>query len=209
MRKLIVAVAILAILVVAAGIADVVIRHHVEQAVAARIDDRVPGAHAQVSISSFPFVGRLATSGNVPTLHAHVIGVQAGPLALDTVDVVVHDVRISRGQLVRNKVQLDSIREASITAVVSQASLDHQVGLPITLGAGTVGVAGVQVPAHVAVVNNRVEIQVPPLPPISVVIPLTSLLPCIGNASVSAGLLTLTCTTDRLPPALSTVNASI
>jgi hypothetical protein len=208
MRKLIVAVIIVAILVVAAGIADVVIRNHVEQAVATQIDDQVPGSHAQVSISSFPFLGRLAASGNVPTMTAHVTGVQAGPVALDTVDVVVHDIRVARSQLVHGKVQLESIRAAVITAQVSQASLDRQVGLPITLGAGTVGLAGVQVPAQVTVVNDRITIQVPPLPAISVTIPLTKLVPCIGSANLSPGHLTVTCTTNQLPPALDHVVAS-
>ncbi len=208
MRKLIVAVVIIAVLVVAASIVDVVIRHRVEQAVATQIDDQVPGAHAQVSISSFPFVGRLATSGNVPTLTAHVTGVQAGPVALDTVDVVVHDVKVARSQLVHGKVQLQSIREAVVTAVVSQASLDHQIGLPVTLGAGSVGVAGLQVPARLAVVNNRIDIRVAPLPAISVTIPLTTLLPCIGGATLSPGQLTVTCSTHQLPPALDNVVVS-
>ncbi|MDQ2729446.1 MAG: hypothetical protein M3Y91_16650 [Actinomycetota bacterium] len=208
MRKLIVAVGILAVIVVAAGIADVVVRHHVEGAIATQIDDQVPGSHAQVTISSFPFVGRLAASGSVPTLAAHVTGVQAGPVALDTVDVVVHDIRVARGQLVHGKVQLESIREAVITAQVSQASLDHQIGVPVTIGAGTVGLAGVQVPARLGVVNNRIDIQVPPLPAISVTIPLTNLVPCIGAASLSPGRLTVTCTTDQLPPALDHVVAS-
>lgn len=208
MRKLIVAVVILALIVVAAVIADGIIRNHVEQAIATQIDDQVPGSHAQVTISSFPFVGRLAVSGTVPTMTAHVTGVQAGPVALDTVDVVVHDVRVARGQLAHGKVQIDSIREAIITAQISQASLDHQVGVPITIGSGTVGLGGVQVPAHLAVVSNRIEIQVPPLPGISVTIPLTNLVPCIGTASLSPGHLTVTCSTDRLPPALDHVVAS-
>lgn len=208
MRKLIVAVLILAVVVVAAGITDVVVRHHVESAVATQIDDQVPGSHAQVSISSFPFLGRLAASGTVPTMTAHVTGVVAGAVALDTVDVVVHDVRVARSQLVHGKVQLESIREAIITAAVSQASLDRQVGVPVTIGAGTVGLAGVQVPAHVTVVNNRIDIQVPPLPAISVTIPLTNLVPCIGTARLSPGQLTVTCTTTQLPPALDHVVAS-
>ncbi|MDQ2728381.1 MAG: hypothetical protein M3Y91_11085 [Actinomycetota bacterium] len=208
MRKLIVAVLILAVVVVAASIADVVVRHHVESAIATQIDDQVPGSHAEVNISSFPFVGHLAASGQVPSLTAHVTGVEAGPVALDTVDVVVHDVRVARSQLLQGKVQLESIREADITAQVSQASLDHQIGLPITIGAGTVGLAGVQAPAHLAVVNDRIDIQVAPLPAISITIPLTNLVPCIGAASLSPGHLTVTCTTNHLPPALDHVVAS-
>lgn len=208
MRRLIVAIFILAVLVVAAGIADVIIRNDVEQAIATKIDDQVPGSHAQVTISSFPFLGRLAASGTVVTMTAHVTGVVAGAVALDTVDVVVHDVRVARGQLVHGKVQLESIREAVITARVSQASLDHQVGAAVTIGDGTVGLAGVQVLAHLVVANDRIDIEIPPLPAISVTIPVTNLVPCIGAASLSPGELTVTCTTNQLPPALDNVAAS-
>jgi hypothetical protein len=205
MRKLIVVIVILAAVVVAAGIADVVIRNNVEQAIAAQIDDKVPGSHARVTIPSLPFVGRLAATGKVPTMTAHVTGVRAGPLALDRVDIVVHDVRVARSQLVHRKVQVESIREATITAQVSQATLDRQVGLPITIGSGTVGLDGVQVPAHLTVVDNTIDIVVPSLPVISVAIPVTDLLPCIGTASLSPGHLTATCSTGQLPPALAHV----
>jgi hypothetical protein len=205
MRKLIVVIVILVVVVVAAGIADIVIRNHVEQAIAAQIDHKVPGSHARVAIPSLPFVGRLAASGSVPTMTAHVTGVRAGPLELDRVDIDVRDVRVARSQLVHRKVQVESIREATITAQVSQATLDRQVGLPITLGSGTVGLDGVQVPAHLTVTGNRITIAVPSLPAISVAIPLTELLPCIGTASLSPGYLTATCSTNQLPPALAHV----
>jgi len=201
-RRLLVFLIVVTLLVGLAGLADVVIRHRVEAAIATRIDQRVPGSSAQVRISSFPFLGRLGASGNVPKLTAHVTGVEAGSVRFDTVDVVVTDLRVDRNELFNNKVQIRSIRQATITAVVSQASLDRQVGLPLSLGAGTVGVAGVQVPATLAVLNNRIRIQVPPLKPILITLPLTNLLPCIGGASIQPGRLVVTCSTDHLPPAL-------
>ncbi len=201
-RRLLVFLIVATLIVGLAGLADVVIRHRVETTIATKIDQGVPGSSAQVRISSFPFLGRLAASGNVSKLAAHVTGVVAESVRFDTVDVVVTDVKVDRNELVNGKVQIRSIRQATITGVVSQASLDRQVGLPLTLGAGTVGVAGAQVPATVAVVNNRIRIQVPPLKPISITLPLTDLLPCIGGASLQPGRLVVTCATDHLPAAL-------
>lgn len=208
MRKAIVGLVVLAVILAVLSVADVVIRHRVEHAIADQIDMQVPGSHASVAISSFPFLGHLAVSGDVPKLTAHVTGVQAGPLTLDTVDVVVTDVNVARGQLVHGKVALRSIRRADVTATVSQASIDRQIGLPVTLGAGTVGIGGLQVGAGVAVSANRVQIQVPPLPPVSITIPVTKLLPCVGGASITPGELVVTCTTDQLPPVLENLAAS-
>lgn len=208
MRKLI-AVAIIVLFVVVAGsIADVVTRHHVEQAIASHIEAAVPGAQAQVSISSFPFLGHLAVSGDVPEIRAHVTGVVAGPITFDTVDVVIDQVKVKRSRLIHGQVQLVSIERASVAATVSEASIDRQVGLPVTIGAGTVGLAGIQVPAALEVSGNKVTIGVPPLPSISITIPLTNLLPCIGAASLQPGQLTVNCTTGQLPPVLDNIAAS-
>lgn len=209
MRRVLVVALVLGIVVAAASLADVLIRHGVEGAIADHVDQQVPGAHADVRISSFPFVGRLAVSGTVPTLDAQVTGVAAGPLTFDRVDVYVSDLKVARGQLVHGQVALRSLRQATVVARVSQASIDQEVGLPITLGAGTVGLSGLQVSANLAVTGDRVAIQVPPLPAVSITIPVTKLLPCIGGATLEPGELVVTCTTDQLPPVLADLAASL
>lgn len=209
MRKLLVVALVLAVVVAAGSLGDVLIRHAVEGAIADHVEAQLPGAHADVHISSFPFVGRLAVSGKVPTVTAEVSGVAAGPLTFDRVDVHIADVRVQRSRILHGQVQLRSIRQATVVARVSQASIDSEVGLPVTLGTGTVGVGGLQVPAQVSVNGERVEVAVPPLPAVSITIPVTRLLPCLGAASIEPGELVVSCTTDQLPPVLNNVAASM
>lgn len=190
------------------GVADVVVRHTVEADIAKHIEAQVPGTSASVHISSWPFVGRLAASGTVPDLRAQVRGVKIGPFAVDSVDIVVQDIKVSRSDLARGKVVLKSIRTAAIEGVISQQSLDSGLGLPVTLGAGTVGLAGVQVAARVAVSSDRLTIGVPPLPPITLPLLPAALLPCSANAVISVGQITLTCTTSSIPPALLSAAAA-
>ena len=208
MRKLVVFGVVVAVILAVLALADVFVRHQVQSAIAQQIETQVPGSHAEVSISSFPFVGRLAVSGDVPKLTADVTNVAAGPITLDTVVVVVTDVHVARHQLVHGKVALRSIKQATVTATVSQASLDSQVGLPVTLGEGTVGLDGLQAAASLKVDGDQVDIQVPPLPAIAISIPVTKLLPCIGSASLTPGELTVTCTTNTLPPVLENLAPS-
>jgi hypothetical protein len=208
-RKLIALGVVVVVLLVDGAIADVVVRHRVQDLVAQQIDAQVPGAHATVSISSFPFLGHLAVSGDVPRLTAQVTGVEAGPVALDSVDVVVTDLDIDRGELVQGRIELRSIKEVSVTATISQATLDAQIGLPVTLGQGTVGLAGIQARASLTVTGQQVEIQVPPLPAVTLDVPATSLLPCLGSAQLDPGVLTVSCTTTRIPPVLQGISGSL
>lgn len=204
MRRLVVLVLVLGIVVVAAVIGDTVARHRAETVIAARIEAAVPGTAAQVQISSFPFVGRLAVSGRVASVRARVTGATVGRFPVDLVDLVVNDLAVSRPDLLNGKVVVRFIASATATATLSQQSVDTGSGLPVTLGAGTVGLAGVQVPAQVSLVSGSVRISVPPLPTLTLPALPPVLLPCTADAVLTPGLLTLSCTTATVPTALIT-----
>jgi hypothetical protein len=203
MRKLLVTVVLLAIVVAGLSVADIAIRHQVERDTAHRIEQRVPGSHATVVISSFPFLGRLAVSGTVPELRANVTGVSVGDLAFSDISLDVQQLRVQRSALLHGQVKVDSIREAVVHATVTQAAVDHALGVSVTLGQGTVGLDGVQAPATVSVSGNRIHVEVSPLPAFSIPIPLLAVLPCVSSASIVPGRLLLTCTTTTVPPALA------
>lgn len=209
MRKLIGLLIVLALLVVGLSIVDVVVRHRVQTIIADKIDQQVPGARSTVSISSYPFLGHLAVSGGVPAVTAHVTGVQAGDLALQLVTVVANDVTVDRNQLLHGTLTLRSIRSISVTATITQATLDAQLGVPVTLGDGTVGLYGMEVPANLTVSGQRLELHVPPLPSVHLDIPTASLLPCLGGAHVSPGVLTVTCTTTQIPSVLQGISGPL
>jgi hypothetical protein len=65
-RKLIALVLVLAVLLGVLSIIDVVVREGVQSAMSDRIESKLPGSHADVKISSFPFLGHLAASDTVP-----------------------------------------------------------------------------------------------------------------------------------------------
>ena len=207
MRRLLGLAVVVAVLLAVFAVGDTVARHAAERAIARRIEARVPGTTATVHISSWPFLGRLAASGSVPSLDARVTGVRVGPFAVDSVDIAVADLRVSRSDLLHRKVTPRSIRSATVTGVISQRAVDAGTGLPVSLGDGTVGVAGIQVPARLVVVGSRVVVTVPPLPTFSVPLLPAALLPCSAAATITAGAITLSCTTTVLPPALATAVA--
>ncbi len=203
MRKLLAALFVLAIIVGIASVADVYVRHRVERDAAARIEQRVPGAHASVHISSFPFVGRLATSGTVPDLTAHVTGAGVAGLSFAAIDLDVKDLRVQRSSLLQGKVVVTGLRIAVVHATITQASLDHALGLGVTLGAGTVGLDGVEVPARLSVEGNTIRIVVAGLRTLRVPVPVLAVLPCVSAATIAPGVLQLSCTTTTVPPALA------
>jgi hypothetical protein len=186
-------------------IGDVEARMYTEHQFAHRIDTNVPGAHAAVKISSFPFVGRLAATGTVREIRAHVTNVVSGRFTFDTVDVAVSGVHLDRTALFKHQtIRVLDINHGTVTADMTEAAVDQVAGgLPIKLldGAVQLAVKGVNVVGHVSVVGNQLVVNVSGAP-LTVAIPKLPLLPCAANAVVTTGHLTLTCALQGIPPAL-------
>ncbi|MBO0887235.1 MAG: hypothetical protein J2O38_07535, partial [Acidimicrobiales bacterium] len=185
----------------------------VEQRLAAYIEHRVPGSVARVDVNSFPFLGHLVVSGTVADVSVHLSRLSAGPInfngvevssiTFNDVDIHVHDVQLNRSQLLHRRVIIDRIRDATVTAIVRQEALDRSVGLPVTLGKGTVGIGGLALPASIAVQARQVTITVPQLLTVSLPTPALSVLPCLGRVVIAPGALLVSCSLHRLPPVLS------
>jgi hypothetical protein len=173
-------------------VADRIAVNRTESAITSRIEKRVPGSHAQVTISSSPYLVNLAMSGTVKEMHAHVTNVTAGRLTLDTVDVTVHDLKVSRSDLLRGSVKVTGMSEATIQATTSvaqvvEATLRAAIGLP----------SGTSASVEAGPASVRISFG-----PLSFTVPYTSIVPCVGTARVSGSDVILTCTTHTLPPAL-------
>lgn len=185
----------------------------VETTVAQRIDQQVPGARAHVGISSFPFLGHLAASGTISELSVHLGDLPAGPLAFNglhfgaltfsDVDIHVDDLRMRRDPLLHGRVMIDRIRQATVTAVLDQKTLDQSVGLPITLGDGTVGIGGLSLPAQISVRLRQITVTVPDQITLSLSAPPLDVLPCLGRVDIAPGSLRLSCAIHRLPGVLA------
>jgi hypothetical protein len=194
-------VIVLGVLAGLLSIADVVIRHEVQDGIAARIEHRDPGVHATVSISSFPFVWRLATSGSIPGIRADLTGVKAGSWSFSRLDLDLSDLQIRRSTLLHGHVTLVGLRQGVVTADITQQSIDQRTRLPITLSPGRVGMDGVDLPAQLAVHDSTVTIRFGSSPAITVSVPPLNLLPCVGAAVIVSGALQISCTVTGLPSA--------
>jgi hypothetical protein len=189
-------VTLVVIVAVAVLVADYVAIHWTEGRVATRIEDRFPGSHATVTISSSLYLPRLAVSGTVQDLHAHVTNVTDGRWHFDTVDVTAHGLKINRTALVRSQARLNSLSSATITATLTVAEALRAAGYGAETDLGGLG-NGIQ--ANVQAGTGVVHIEVGPL---TFTVPYNSLVPCVGSGRVSGGEILLTCTTHAIPAAL-------
>jgi hypothetical protein len=174
-----------------------------ESTVATRIEQRFPGSHATVTISSSPYLVRLVAFGKVQKVHAHVTDVPYGRLHLDTVDVTAKNLEVDRGELLHGKTRLDSLSSATITARVSVATLLRAYGFGALADLGSL-VSGASGTVHTN--GNQVRISFGPL---SFDFTSTGLVPCVGSAGVNGGQLVLSCTTRSVPPALQAAGAAL
>ncbi len=189
------------------------VRDQVEATIAARIDHRIPGSAASVDISSFPFLARLAATGTIDRMSAHLKRVSAGPFTYNgihvaaatfaDVDIRVDGLRLRRRDLPQRKVVIAGIRQATITATLDQDSLDRSVGLPVTLGRGSVGLGGLSLPAQITVAARQVTVTVPGQLAFSLTLPPLAVFPCQGRVIVESRALQISCRADRLPPVLA------
>jgi len=179
-------------------VGDRVAVQRTESGISSRIEARVPGSHATVTISSSPFLVHLAASGTVQEVHAHVTGVTDGGLRLDSVDVTIRDLKISRTSLSHGSVHLLSLSSATITATLSATELLRAAGSSLQAGSRALTSGAT---ASVKAGSGRVQITFGSL---TFGFSYGSLVPCVGAARVSGAEVILSCTTTTLPPALQT-----
>lgn len=207
------ALAIVALIVAAVIGAGWWVRSQVEATVAQRIDQQLPGSDPGVGISSFPFLVRLGATGTIDQMSAHLKRLSAGPFSyngiyvapatFNDVNIRVTALRLRRDDLFHRKVVIAGIGNVTVTATLLQSSLDKSVGLPVTLGQGTVGLGGLSLPAQISVGFRQVTVAVPGQLSFSLTLPPLEVFPCRGRVLIQPGALKISCSVDRLPPVLS------
>jgi hypothetical protein len=186
--------------------ADVGIRSVAES----QLRDRValatkPGGSTTARISSFPFVARLLTSGDVSHIRVATADVAVDRLTFARVSVDLEDVTLDRSRLFsERKIVLESLGRGTATAEVTQDELSQVLGVPVTLEPGRVRVrvGGQQVTAAASVSENTLRVTVAGLSVPALRIPKLPLLPCVADAVILAGRIHLTCSVDQVPPEL-------
>lgn len=205
--KLQVLMLLIAVVAVAALAADLVLRNRAETELSAEVARRVPGTTGiETSISSFPFVGRLLTSGQVPKVVVTAQHTTVGELSLADIRVQLDDVEMDSGEAMDGRAVVRSIRSGSAMAELRQDeintllprgfSVQLQAGRAVVSGAGAVQAQLVATPAGLLQlrVADRALFELP--------FPRTDLLPCSPAATFVSGAVRLACTFDEVPPLL-------
>ena len=194
LRRFLISLIVLVVLVVVAvAVGDHFAQQTTESQIAKRIEQRVPGSHATVTISSQPFLYHLAAAGTVEVLHAHVTGVKDSGITFTSIDVTVNNLQVNRSDLLSGSVHLSGISNAIITATLPATEV-------AAAGLASLGSLGSGRTATVQSQGNHAQIKVAGT---TIDLPYNTLVPCVGSATVKGTNLVVTCTTTTLPPALA------
>ncbi len=203
MRKLLVLAVVIAGLLVAA---DLGARSAVESQLTERVELAAePAGDTSARISSFPFLARLLTSGEVARVRVATGGVTVEGLTFARLAVDLEDVTLDRDRLLsERKIVLTDLQRGTAEAEVTQEQLSDRLGVPVTLeeGRARVQVGGRTVTATASVTNNSLRLSVSGFSVPSLRIPKLPLVPCVADAVIVPGRVRLSCSVDEVPAEL-------
>lgn len=203
MRKLI----MLGVLVGLLGIADVSARAFAEAKLDARASQEAPpGSTVETSVGGFPFLPRLLFAGTVSEVDFHLENVDGGVVAFAAVDVALDGVHLDRQKLINSrKAKLTGLDRGTVTVDITQEALSAALRVPVTISNGDVSVNVASVAVRVVpevTAEGSLTLRGQGLASVlSLTIPKTDTVPCIGRVTVLAGRLRLSCSIKEIPPA--------
>jgi hypothetical protein len=175
-----------------------------------QIRDRVvvaagPAGETAARITSFPFLLRLLTAGDVSRIRVSAADVTVEDLTMARVALDLHGVTLDRDRLLsEQKVVLTALDRGTATAEVTAAQLSERLGVTVTLESGRVRVrvAGQTVTATASIDDNRLRLTVSGFDVPTLRIPRIPLLPCVADAEILPGRIRMTCSVDQIPAEL-------
>ncbi len=190
--------------------ADLAVRSAAEGQIRGRVAAALPAGATiagptTAEIDSFPFLGRLLTSGEVSRIRVAAADVTVEGLTFAKVGVDLRRVTFDRDRLLSGrKVVLSTLTRGTATAEVTQEQLSERLGLDVTLltGKAQVQVAGQTVTAAASVTDNTLRLSVTGLSVPALRIPKLPLVPCVADVVILPGRIRLTCSVDEVPAAL-------
>lgn len=203
MRKLIV----LGLLAGVLGVGDVAARSFAETKLDARAKQEAPpGSTVDTSVGGFPFLGRLAVNGTVSEVDFRLTNVNGGVVTFAQVDVELHGVRLDRQKLFsEQKARLTGLDRGTVTVDITEQALSQALRVPVSIENGSVVVTVLSrdfaVTPSVSV-EGSLKLQGEGLASaLTLTIPKTDTVPCLGRVTVLAGRLRLVCNITKIPPA--------
>ncbi len=205
--KLQVLLLVVAVVAVAALAADVVLKNRAETELAAQVMTKVPGATGvRAKVSSFPFVGRLLLSGQVPRVVVTAQQATASEISLSDIRVQVDDVEMDSGEAMDGRAVVRSIGGGSVQADLRVDQINPRLprGYSVQIEPGRAVVTG-PAAAQAQLVTTpagSVQLRVGDRALADVPFPKSELLPCPPTATFVSGAVRLACTFDEVPPLL-------
>jgi hypothetical protein len=196
---------IFAALGIIGGGVDIAARHYATSRIESRIRASVPeaqGVHAH--ILGWPFL-KVGVTGHVDEIGARISRVVERGLVFSNVGVDLHGVKIKTGPLFNGKVVVESIQRGTFTASVLASDLGAVLGTPVTIVGNAFSAHGATVNFSVDMGNRRLVITVAGIPTQTLPLPGVNLLPCAPAVTFAHQAVTLSCTFDHVPTALTNV----
>jgi hypothetical protein len=137
----------------------------------------------------------------------HIDNIKADALTFAEVEIDLRGVELDRSRLFNDrKARINGISHGTVTAVVTQEALSDVLHQKVLMADGqiSVTVAGRSIPLTPFVAaSGRLTLNGQGLTkPFRLVIPSTAFVPCVGDVTVLAGRMKLSCPITKVPPAL-------
>lgn len=198
------------------GALDRLARSWAEAQIRDRAESYYSGCRAMARIRSPRFLRALVLRGRVSDIEASLFEVVVGDVRLRRLTIDLHEVRVSRGALVRGRVRLLDLGSGSVEAVLDGPSLARAVGLPLVFHDDEVEVRQAVGPLAVSArgalsVDENVlrfrpgKVQGVPLlvsADFQLPLPTSPVWPRAAEVRSIEGALVLTCDLDDVPPGL-------
>ncbi len=165
-----------------------------------------PGSVVTASIGGFPFIPPLMLGGKVSQVGVHLENVTANVVTFATVDLHLHGVELDRAKLFKDrKVRIIDISSGSIDVTVTQQALTSALHVPVSIADGQMTVTILQKSFSVTPsisANGKLTLTGAAGRSLTLTIPKLDYVPCLGEITVLAGRLRLSCEIQDVPPAL-------
>jgi hypothetical protein len=188
-------------------VVDVIARRYATSKIEQRIQVVVPDAHGvHAHIRSWPFLKVLIT-GHVDEMGARIDRVTTStPLTFTNVTVELHGIRVEvQPLLTHGKVVVDRIASGTVSASINVTDLSRALGIPVTIGSGAFLVRGLPISMSVNGTSRRLSISAAGVTAASFPLPNADLLPCVPSVAFSRQVVTLSCTFNHVPAALTSL----
>jgi hypothetical protein len=188
------------------GGVDIAARHYSTS----RIEDRIravapnaSGVHAW--IRGWPFL-KVVINGNVDEIGARINRVQEKGITFSDFNVDVHGVHVQTGALLNGKVVVESIKTGTVSVSILASDLTAALGVPVSVSATGFLAKGSLIHVSVNSAARTIAVAGVGIPAVAFPLPGTDLLPCTPVIAFTNQAVTLSCTFDHVPSALTNVS---